>query len=122
MTDGLRGGIDAAKDTIHRPQSAAKHTADAAKDAAAEVPEKARRVIGDNAVLIGGFGIAIGAIIAAALPKSEAEAKVMDAASDGVKQIFPKVAHAFDHEAPFAARGINSAAEYVEDAAEKIRI
>ena len=108
MTDGLRGGIDAAKDTIHRPRSAAKHTADAAKDAAAEVP--------------GGFGIAIGAIIAAALPKSEAEAKVMDAASDGVKQIFAKAAHAFDHEAPFAARGINSAAEYVEDAAEKIRI
>ena len=29
--------------------------------------------------------------------------------------------HAFDHEVPFAARGINSAADYVEDAAEKIR-
>jgi len=31
---------------------------------------------------------------------------------------FAKAAHAFDHEAPFGAR----AAEYVEDAAEKIRI
>jgi gas vesicle protein len=30
-------------------------------------------------------------------------------------------AHAFDNDAPFAARGINSAADYVEDAAEKIR-
>ena len=30
-------------------------------------------------------------------------------------------AHAFENDAPFAARGINSAAEYVEDAAEKIR-
>src|SRR5690349_20959581 len=30
-------------------------------------------------------------------------------------------AHAFDHDAPFAARGINSAADYVEDAAQKIR-
>ena len=30
-------------------------------------------------------------------------------------------ARAFDSDAPFAARGINSAAEYVEDAAEKIR-
>jgi ABC-type transporter Mla subunit MlaD len=32
-----------------------------------------------------------------------------------------EAAHAFDGDAPFAARGINSAAEYVEGAAEKIR-
>jgi hypothetical protein len=32
-----------------------------------------------------------------------------------------EAARAFEREAPFAARGINSAAEYVEDAAEKIR-
>lgn len=32
-----------------------------------------------------------------------------------------QAAHAFDNDAPFAARGINSAAGYVEDAAEKIR-
>jgi hypothetical protein len=32
-----------------------------------------------------------------------------------------QAAHAFDHDAPFAARGINSAADYVEDAAQKIR-
>ena len=32
-----------------------------------------------------------------------------------------EAAHAFDHDAPFAARGINSAADYVEDAAQKIR-
>jgi hypothetical protein len=32
-----------------------------------------------------------------------------------------EAAHAFDKDAPFAARGINSTAEYVEGAAEKIR-
>ncbi|WP_300179793.1 hypothetical protein [Bradyrhizobium sp.] len=32
-----------------------------------------------------------------------------------------EAAHAFDNDAPFAAHGINSAADYVEDAAEKIR-
>jgi len=32
-----------------------------------------------------------------------------------------KAAHAFDNDAPFAARGINSAADYVEDTADKIR-
>ncbi|MDA9415524.1 MULTISPECIES: DUF3618 domain-containing protein [Bradyrhizobium] len=59
---------------------------DAAKDAAANAPEQARQTIGDNAALIGGLGIAIGAIIAAALPETKAEAKVMGRASDGVKQ------------------------------------
>jgi gas vesicle protein len=32
-----------------------------------------------------------------------------------------EAAHAFESDAPFAARGINSAAEYVEDTADKIR-
>jgi len=32
-----------------------------------------------------------------------------------------EAAHAFENDAPFAARGIDSAADYVEDAAEKIR-
>lgn len=32
-----------------------------------------------------------------------------------------EAARAFDHDAPFASRGINSAADYVEDAAQKIR-
>ena len=32
-----------------------------------------------------------------------------------------EAAHAFESDAPFAARGINSAARYVDDAAEKIR-
>jgi hypothetical protein len=32
-----------------------------------------------------------------------------------------QAAHAFEHDAPFAARGINTGADYVEDAAEKIR-
>ena len=59
---------------------------DATKEAAAKAPHQARRTIGDNAALIGGLGIAIGAIIAAALPETDAEAKVMGRASDGVKQ------------------------------------
>jgi hypothetical protein len=37
--------------------------------------------------------------------------------ADNIRQ----AAHAFDADAPFAARGINSAADYVEDAAEKVR-
>jgi ElaB/YqjD/DUF883 family membrane-anchored ribosome-binding protein len=63
-----------------------KSSIDAAEDAAANTPDQARQTIGDNAALIGGLGIAIGAIIAAALPETKAEGKVMGRASDGVKQ------------------------------------
>ena len=75
VSDTLRSGMDAAKDK-----------ADAVKEAAATAPAQARQIIGDNAALIGGLGIAIGAIIAAALPQTKAEANVMGPASDGVKQ------------------------------------
>jgi F0F1-type ATP synthase membrane subunit b/b' len=72
VSDKLKGGIDAAKDT--------------AKDVAATTPARVRQVIGENVALIGGLGIAIGAIIAAAVPQTKAEAKVMGQASDSLKQ------------------------------------
>jgi hypothetical protein len=86
VSDNVKGGIDAAKDTIDRMREAASATVDGVRNSAAAAPETARRVISDNAALIGGLGIAIGAVIAAALPKTEAEAKAMGGASDTVKQ------------------------------------
>lgn len=59
---------------------------DATVDATAKAPDQVRETIGDNAALIGGLGIAIGAIIAAALPATRAEANVMGSTSDEVKQ------------------------------------
>jgi len=85
ITDKFKDGMDATKDTIERARSTAKDQASAARDAVTMAPAKARQVIGDNAALIGGLGIAIGAIIAAALPRTEAERKVVGGASDGVK-------------------------------------
>jgi len=82
VADKLRSGMDAAKDAIGQ----AKGAGAAVKEAAATAPAKARRAVGDNAALIGGLGIAIGAIIAAALPPTKAEAKVMGQASGRVKQ------------------------------------
>lgn len=85
-SDGVDAAREAAKDTLERLRSGAKDTADAAMGTAHEAPAKARQVIGDNAALIGGLGIAIGAIIAAALPSTDAEGKVMGQASDNVRQ------------------------------------
>ena len=43
-------------------------------------------MIGDNAALIAGLGVAFGAIIAASLPATQAEATVLGKASVGVKR------------------------------------
>jgi ElaB/YqjD/DUF883 family membrane-anchored ribosome-binding protein len=85
-SDGADAARDAAKDAFERLRSGAKETADAARDTAQQAPAKAREIIGDNAALIGGLGIAIGAIIAAALPPTDAETKVMGQASGNVRQ------------------------------------
>ncbi|MCS3447341.1 MULTISPECIES: DUF3618 domain-containing protein [Bradyrhizobium] len=73
-------------DTLKSGMDAVKGRAGAVKDAAATAPAKARQFIGDNAALIAGLGIAIGAILAAALPETTAEAKAMGPASDSVKR------------------------------------
>lgn len=84
--DQVKGGIDAAQDTVAQLRKTAATTVEGARRYARAVPEKARGVISDNAALIGGLGIAIGAVIAAALPRSEVEAKAMGRASNSVKR------------------------------------
>ena len=82
ISNKLKARTDAASemanDAIERTRSTAADTA-----ASSEI---ARRLIADNASLIGGVGIAIGAIIAASLPDSKTEAAVIGKASDGVKR------------------------------------
>jgi gas vesicle protein len=83
VTGKVRAGIDAAsekaKETIERARSTAN-------DAATAAPAAASKLIRDNAALIGGLGVAIGAILAASLPSTRAEAGVMGKASDRVKR------------------------------------
>jgi len=82
-TDKLKIGMDAAssfaKDTSERVRATVN-------DAATGAPEKVGQAIGDNAVLIGSLGIAIGAIIAASLPATKVEASAFGEASDGVRR------------------------------------
>ena len=93
VRSGMEGASELANDTMERARSAANRArstisdvATTASDTAAAAPEKARQVIGDNVALIGGLGIAIGAILAASLPETKAEAAVMGPAADGVKR------------------------------------
>jgi hypothetical protein len=106
VTDKLRTGMDAAsgmaKETMER---------------ATATPERARQVIGDNAALIGGLGIAIGAILAASLPATRAEATVMGGASDGVKRAAGEAAQSgFEAAKDAAVSMADAAAKSVADA------
>jgi gas vesicle protein len=111
VTDRLADGMAAAKDGFERARDSARDTVGAAKDAAAAAPEKARRLVGDNAALIGGIGVAIGAIVAAALPKTEVEVRAMSGARDSAKQVAGKAAQSGIEAARQTARSAADAAE-----------
>jgi hypothetical protein len=114
VTDKVKARINAAsetaKDTIERARSSARETASAA-------PEAARKVIGDNAVLIGSLGVVLGAIIAASLPDSKAEAAVIGKASDGMKRAAGKAAQSsFEKAKDAALSAADTASKSVADA------
>jgi ElaB/YqjD/DUF883 family membrane-anchored ribosome-binding protein len=113
-TDQVKAGIDAAsgtaKDTIERTRSTARDKATAA-------PETVRQVIRDNAALIGGLGVAIGAIIAASLPDTKAEGAVMGKASDDVKGAAAKAVQSeFETAKDAVLSAADAAAKSVSDA------
>jgi hypothetical protein len=80
--DTLKG----ARSTVNRARSTISEVGSATSDAVASASKNARQAIGENAALIGGFGIAIGALLAASLPKSQTEAAVIGPAADGAKR------------------------------------
>ena len=110
----VRSGMDAAsemaRDGVEQVRSTAKH-------AATTAPAAASKVIRDNAALIGGLGIAIGAILAASLPSTRAEAEVIGKASDRVKRAAGSAAQAgFDAAKDAAFSAADAAAKRVSDA------
>jgi hypothetical protein len=86
LNEKITDGLDRTMEGIDRVRSAANDKINTARSAAATAPDQTRRVIGDNAALIGGFGLAIGAIIAAALPRTQTEAKILGEATEEAKQ------------------------------------
>jgi len=67
--------LEGARSTVNQARSAMSEAASAASDAVTSAPQMARQATGDNAALIGGLGIAIGALLAASLPKSRTEGR-----------------------------------------------
>jgi hypothetical protein len=79
ISNKVRSASEMAKEQMERVRSTATNAASAA-------PATASKVIRDNAVLIGGLGVAIGAILAASLPSTRVEVSVAGEASDRVKR------------------------------------
>jgi hypothetical protein len=75
----VKSGMDAASEI-------AKERIEQVRSTAANAPATASKVIRDNAAMIGALGVAIGAILAASLPSTRAEASVVGKASDQVKR------------------------------------
>jgi hypothetical protein len=83
VANKVRSGMDAASEIAKEKMEQVRSTA---TNAATAAPAAAGKVIRDNAALIGGLGVAIGAILAASLPSTRAEASVIGNASDRVKR------------------------------------
>ncbi|MEH2519132.1 ElaB/YqjD/DUF883 family membrane-anchored ribosome-binding protein [Bradyrhizobium sp. AZCC 1610] len=83
VADKVRSGMDAASEIAKEKMERVRSTA---TNAATAAPETASKVIRDNVALIGGLGVAIGAILAASLPSTRVEASVAGEASDRVKR------------------------------------
>jgi hypothetical protein len=116
----------AARDTLNAGMSAASEAAKEAFDAtrakAAETYNSTRSsaegIVRDNAVLVGGIGLAIGALIAASLPSTRAEGAAMGGASDALRsQAAEAAAEKFDEAKSAAMSAAESAAGKISDAA-----
>jgi hypothetical protein len=79
VASNVRSGMDAASEI-------AKERMERIRSTATSAPANAGKVIQDNAALIGGLGVAIGAILAASLPSTTAEARVVGKASGRIKR------------------------------------
>jgi hypothetical protein len=117
----VRAGMDAASEMANDTMEMAKEKMERARSsatrAATAAPAAASKVIRDNAALIGGLGVAIGAILAASLPSTRAEAGVLGKASDSVKRAAGTAAQSgFDAAKDAAMSAADAAAKSVSDA------
>jgi hypothetical protein len=114
VANKVRSGMDAASEMARERMEQVRSTA---KNAATAAPATASKVIRDNAALIGGLGVAIGAILAASLPSTRTEAEVVGKAADGVKRAAgAAVQSGFDAAKDAALSAAEAAAKSVSDA------
>src|SRR5437868_4834993 len=100
-----------ASETAEAARQGAERLKVGASDLAAKAPAAAADIIGKNAPLIGIFGLAIGAVLAAALPSSEVENLTLGKTAMKTKRV---AADALDHGLEVAGRTADAAAERIK--------
>jgi len=86
--------------------AAAQRARDQASTAARQAKETATKLATEQPLLLAALGVALGAIIAAALPKSRMEDEFMGGTSDAVKEAFSEVASGQYEKAKTVAAGV----------------
>jgi ElaB/YqjD/DUF883 family membrane-anchored ribosome-binding protein len=86
----VQEGTNGASDAAARIGAAVSQTTDAVKDNAGEMARTSRYAVtdfvNDNPLLVAGIGAAVGAVIAASIPPSEAENRLFGAGSGKLKE------------------------------------
>lgn len=135
----VASGLESAKSTIRDAKSTIKDTVSTAEQKlatfATRSKDTAQGAVGDHAVLVGGLGLAIGALIAASLPSTRVEgntlgvarSRAQEAASDAIDAGFAQAKDAVmglseDVAGKFADANLGSqATRMTNDAAEKLK-
>jgi len=86
VASNVKSGVDAATEM-------AKERMERMHSMATSAPANAGKMIRGNAAFVGGLGVAIGAVLAASLPGTTAEARVIGKGSDRIKRSARAAAH-----------------------------
>ena len=86
VRDKVSATADMAQETLRTSQQKAAETFASTRRSAESMVRDAGSIVRDNAAVVGGIGLAIGALIAAALPSTAVERQTMGDASDALRE------------------------------------
>jgi gas vesicle protein len=110
LSSKVNAASEAARDALETTKSRVAETVSATR-------ASAKTVVRDNAALVGGIGLAIGALIAASLPSTKAESATLGAAADTLrKQAADAASGKFDELKGAAMSAAESAVDKVAEA------
>lgn len=110
LSSGMHTASDTARDTLETTRAKVARTFNATR-------ASAESAVGNHAMLVGGLGLAIGALIAASVPSTRAERTTFGGASDALRRKAGDAASEKFEEAKTAAMSaVDSAADKISEA------
>jgi len=120
INEGASVGGDFARDAVGAAADFGAHSARQIRDGAIQTSQRSGKLVGEiiqqNPLLVGGIGLAVGALIASALPRSDVEEGLMGQASAGVQKLASDAAsQGFESAKDIATDVISSVAQKAEE-------